>query len=403
MRTEVRVDGRAVMERVRHVVEVGRRYYEQRLGEDPNIELVRGRGRFEGRALVVESADGPRRLENVPVVIATGARPSVPEIPGLDVVPHLTNESLLELDELPRSVVIVGGGPIGLEFAQALRRLDVEVTLLLRGEAPLAHDEPEARESLSRVLRREGVRLVPFARAIRAAEGGDGVIVRWDGGEATAAELLVATGREPTVDELRPAEAGLELLDGGVAVDEHLQTDVPGVWALGDAIGGVHRSFQYTHVATYEGPQVAENILLGGGHRPSYSVIPRVTFTDPEIAAVGLTEMLAVAAGHDVVTHLKPIGEIGKARALGETEGFVKLVLERGDGRLLGATIVAPHAGDMLPELTMPMHVDGGTLDPLLATMHGHPTLAEAIKVAAREADRARRGQSNPPDDSVVG
>jgi pyruvate/2-oxoglutarate dehydrogenase complex dihydrolipoamide dehydrogenase (E3) component len=375
------------MRRVREVVDYGREFYERRLAANDRIRLVRSAGRFRNGGVEFDTPDGPLSFTDVPVVVATGARPAIPDdVAGLEDVPFLTNESFLELDRLPASIAIIGAGPIGVEFAQALARLDVATTLLLRGEAPLSHEEPDARETLTKILVREGVRLAPFARAVKASWVEGGIELSWEGGTVVVEQLLVATGREPAVDVLDPEAAGLELVDGGVEVDEHLATPVDGIWALGDAIGGVHRAFQYTHVATYEGPQVAENILRGGGHRPSYAVIPRVTFTDPEVAAVGYTEMFAVAAGHDVVTHVKPIREVGKARAMGETEGFVKIVLDRPTGRLLGATIMSPHAGDMLPELTMPMHVEGGTLEPLLATMHGHPTLAEAVKVAAREA-----------------
>jgi Pyridine nucleotide-disulphide oxidoreductase, dimerisation domain/EamA-like transporter family len=171
------------------------------------------------------------------------------------------------------------------------------------------------------------------------------------------------------------------------------------VWALGDVIGGAHLRHQFTHVATYEGPLVAENALLGCRHQPSYNAIPRVTFTDREIAAVGLADADAQAAGHDVATQVKLIREVGKARTLGEDEGFVKLVLDRASRSLLGATIVAAHAGDLLAELTIPMHVDGATLAPLLAPLHAHPTLSEAVKAAARDAAALSRHADDHTDE----
>jgi dihydrolipoamide dehydrogenase len=158
------------------------------------------------------------------------------------------------------------------------------------------------------------------------------------------------------------------------------------VWALGDAIGGEHRRFQFTHVATHEGPQVAENALVGAHHEPAYSSMPRVTFTDPEVASVGLTEAEARERGIEAHAHTKLVREVGKARATGEREGFVKVVIDRSTGKLVGATIVAAHAGDMLATLTMPMHTRQGDLAPLLATTFAHPTLSEAIKVAVRDA-----------------
>ena len=213
-----------------------------------------------------------------------------------------------------------------------------------------------------------------------------GTELTWIGGSVTAEKLLVATGREPTVGDTDPGEAGIALLDGGARVDAHLETTARGVWALGDAIGGDHRRFQFTHVATHEGPQVAENALRGAHHEPSNAAMPRVTFTDPEVASVGLTEADAREQGIRPHTCVKQIRELGKARALGETEGFVKVVIDAATGKLVGATVMAAHAGDMLASLTTPLHTRGGDLGPLLATTFAHPTLSEAVKVAARDA-----------------
>ena len=371
------------MRRIHHVIDAGRAYYERVLGADDGIRLVRAQARFSAGELIWDG--GRLGRGDVPVVIAAGARPRLPAVDGIADTPSLTNESLLALERLPRSLIVVGAGPVGVEFAHALARLDVEVTLLVRGE-PLAIEEPEAREVLLRVLDRDGVRLLTGTRMRGLARTRGGVRVHLDQGAVSADAVLLATGREPTVSDLNPAAAGIQLDQGGIAVSPLMETSAHGMWALGDAIGGAHLRHQFTHVATYEGPLVAENALLGRRHRPSYDAVPRVTFTDPEIAAVGLTEADARAAGHTVASHLKRVREVGKARAMGEDEGFVKLVLDRPSGALLGATVVASHAGDMLAELTIPMHVDGARLDPLLATIHPHPTLSEAVKVAARDA-----------------
>ena len=198
--------------------------------------------------------------------------------------------------------------------------------------------------------------------------------------------MLLATGREPAMADLQPEQAGIELDKGGIAVDEGLGTTVPGYWAIGDAVGGEHRRFQFTHAATFDGPQVAENILRGTANRPRYDAMPRVTFTDPEVGGVGLTEAQAREHGHDVHTHVKLLEELGKARAMGESEGFVKVVLDAPTRKLLGATVVASHGGDMLAQLTTPLHVEGGSLDAVLATTFAHPTLSEGMKVAVRNA-----------------
>jgi pyruvate/2-oxoglutarate dehydrogenase complex dihydrolipoamide dehydrogenase (E3) component len=385
VRATVEIDGAAVMARVHRVIDEGRRFYE-RLLETNDVLRVRGQGRFRGDALAVSDEDGETELRDVPTVLAVGARPWIAPITGLESASFVSSDELLGLTDLPASLAIGGAGPIAVEFAQALNRLGVDVTLVLRSEAPLRGEEPETRETLLRVLQHEGVRVVTGARNVRARDVPGGTEVQWIGGSVTAEVLLVATGREPRVDESDPAEAGIVLLDGGARVDAHLATSARGIWALGDAIGGDHRRFQFTHVATHEGPQVAENALLGAHHEPIYTAMPRVTFTDPEVAAVGLTEAEARESGIDAHAHVKLVRELGKARALGESEGFVKVVIDRASGKLVGATIMAAHAGDMLATLTMPLHTRGGDLGPLLATTFAHPTLSEAVKVAVRDA-----------------
>lgn len=385
MRATVEVDGPGVMARLQRVIEDGSRFYE-RLLEKNGVMVVRAHGRFRDGALRVDDEDGATELRGVPIVLAVGARPSIAPVPGIQDVSYLTSDDLLQWKDLPASLIVGGAGPIACEFAQALNRLGVDVTMVLRGDAPLRGEEPEARETLLRVLREEGVRVITGALSIAARDVPGGTELSWKGGSATAQALLLATGREPRVDETDPAEAGIALLDGGAKVDAHLETTARGVWALGDAIGGDHRRFQFTHVATHEGPEVAENALRSAHHEPNYTAMPRVTFTDPEVAAVGLTEAEAQEQGIRTHTHVKLVRQLGKARAVGENEGFVKVVIDGATGKLVGATIVAAHAGDMLASLTTPLHTRGGDLGPLLATTFAHPTLSEAVKVAVRDA-----------------
>jgi mercuric reductase len=385
VRATVEIDGPAVMARVHRVIDDGRRFYEELL-ERNDVPWVRAHARFRDGALVVDGEDGETELRGIPTVLAVGARPWIAPLPGRESTRFFTSDDLLRLDDLPASLAIAGAGPIACEFAQALNRLGVEVTLVHRSDAPLRGEEPEARETLMRVLRHEGVHVVTGAHGAGMREVPGGRELYWTGGSVTAEAILVATGREPRLDESDPAEAGIELEDGGARVDALLQTTAHGVWALGDAIGGDHRRFQFTHVATHEGPQVAENALRGAHHELGYQAMPRVTFTDPEVAAVGLTEAEARERGIDVHAHVKLVREVGKARAIGETEGFVKVVLDGATGKLVGATVVAAHAGDMLATLTTPLHTRGGDLGPLLATTFAHPTLSEAVKVAVRDA-----------------
>jgi pyruvate/2-oxoglutarate dehydrogenase complex dihydrolipoamide dehydrogenase (E3) component len=372
------------MRRVNRVTDDGRRFYEEMVAKDDGVLLVSARATFSGKRLLLDGRDAG--LDGVPTVLAVGAAPAMSPIPGAASVPFLTSDTLLRLPDLPRSLGIVGGGPIAVEFAQAMQRLGVPVTIVMRAEAPLRGEEPEARHVIARVLAAEGARVVTNAEGASLEQIADGIRVSWNGGHADVEHVLLATGREPAVAELRPQEAGIALEMGGIAVDETLATTAPGYWAVGDAVGGEHRRFQFTHAATFDGPRAAENILAGGTNRVRYDAIPRVTFTDPEVAAVGLTEAAALARDHDVHVHVKQIRELGKARSVGETEGFVKVVLDRLTKKLLGATVVAAHGGDMLAALTIPLHVDGGRLDEVLATTFAHPTLSEGLKVAVRNA-----------------
>jgi pyruvate/2-oxoglutarate dehydrogenase complex dihydrolipoamide dehydrogenase (E3) component len=372
------------MRRVHRVMDDGRQFYEDLIARDAGVRLVRARATFSNGRLLLDGKDAG--LGGVPTVLAVGAAPAAPPIAGATSVPYLSSDSLLRLPDLPRSLGIVGGGPIAVEFAQAMQRLGVPVTLAMRAEAPLRGEEPEARHLVARVLIAEGVELVTGATGLGLQKTVDGIRLSWDGGHAEVEHVLLATGREPAVAGLHPEEAGIALEMGGIAVNDTLATSTPGYWAIGDAVGGPRRRFQFTHAATFDGPQAAENILRGADNRPVYGSMPRVTFTDPEVAAVGFTEAEARVRDAEVHVHVKLMVELGKARAVGETEGFVKVVLDRHTRKLLGATVVASHAGDMLAELTTPLHVEGGSLDAVLATTFAHPTLSEGVKVAVRNA-----------------
>ena len=380
----MRIDGPAVMRRIHRVVADGRQHYEDLIAGDDGALLVRERASFAAGRLLLDGRDAG--LEGVPTVLAVGSVPARVPVSGAAEVPYLTSDGLLQLRDLPRSLGILGGGPIAVEFAQAMRRLGVPVTILMRADAPLRGEEPEARALILRLLREEGVHVVTDATGIGLAHGADGPRLRWDGGQVDVEHVLLATGRDPNILDLHPEEAGIALDRGGIAVDEAMRTTAPGYWAIGDAVGGDRRRYQFTHAATFDGPRVAENIIRGAAHEPDYDAMPRVTFTDPEVAGVGMTEREARDRGHDVHVHVKLVRELGKARAVGETEGFVKVVLDRATTKLLGATIVAQHGGDMLASLTIPLHVDQGKLDAVLETTFAHPTLSEAVKVAVRNA-----------------
>jgi dihydrolipoamide dehydrogenase len=202
-----------------------------------------------------------------------------------------------------------------------------------------------------------------------------------DGRSVTGDLLLVGVGRVPNVDAHGLDEVGIQRRATGVVVDAELRTSLPHVYAIGDAIGG----YMFTHVATYEAPIAVANMLDGAHQRPDYRVIPRAIFTDPELAGVGLSEQQAEAGGYQVEVRRFDVGKIGKARAIGDRRGRIKFVLDASTGVILGAHLLAPHGADLLPGPMVAMNCVDGTLAPLLATIHPHPTLSEAVKVAARD------------------
>lgn len=373
------VDFAAVMERVRRVIDEGTAFYESGIDRDEGVTLFRGRARFTSEHALECNGE---LVEFDHALIATGARPIVPPIPGLESVPFATSDDLLRATELPGHLVALGAGAISLEFAQAYRRLGADVTVVLRGERVARGEDAELAELLGRYLEEEGVVLRAGVPPVRVElDAGKPTVVLEDGTRITGDRLLVGLGRTPDVDGLGLEEIGVEHGQSGILVDEHLRTNAPHVYAIGDAIGG----WMFTHVATYEAPIAIANMLDGAEERPDYRTIPRVIFTDPELAGVGLSEEQALAADHEVDIRRYDVGKTGKARALGDRHGRVKFVLDASTGAILGAHILARHGADLLPGPMIAMNAPRGTLAPLLATIHPHPTLSEAVKVAARD------------------
>ncbi len=367
------------MARVRQVIDEGISFYEARIARDDGIDLFRDRSRFVSEHSI---ESGGERIEFGHALIASGARPRVPDLPGLDRVSFATSDDLLQATELPGHLVCLGAGAISLEFAQAYRRFGAEVTILQRRPQIARGEDRELADLLRGYLEEEGIRVVTESAVERVElDGGRPAAVCAGGERVTGDLLLVGAGRVPAVDGLGLESIGIETGPGGVVVDSELRTALPHVYAIGDAIDGL----MFTHVATYEAPIAVGNMLDGAHGKPDYRVMPRTTFTDPELAGVGLSEDGALAAGYELDVRRYDIGKLGKARAIGDRRGRVKFVLDAKTGRILGAHILARHGGDLLPGSMVAMNAPGGTLEPLLATIHPHPTLSEAVKVAARD------------------
>ncbi len=319
---------------------------------------------------------GDQRITAKKILIATGAEPVLPSLPGLSEIPFSTYRQIFENDHLPASMVVIGGGPVGVEIAQAYQRLGTQVTIF--AECLLPKEEPEASEILLRVLEREGLRIVR-ERAVSVEPSGGGVAVSSAGCRIECDLLLLAAGRKPTLDGLNLEAAGVGYSDQGIEVNAHLQTSIATIYAAGDVLGGE----QFSHLAGWQGFQAARNALLPGSNSGFPSVMPRITFTDPEVAQVGLTSAQALAAHSDAVVSTWPINRVDRAVCDNDDEGMIKIVATPA-GTILGATLVGHRAGEAIMEIVMAMQ-NKLKLSDLASTIHPYPTYNSGIQLLATE------------------
>ncbi|MCM5679642.1 FAD-dependent oxidoreductase [Schlegelella sp. S2-27] len=345
----------------------------------------------EGRAKIVDpwtveiatQAGETQRLTTRAIVIATGAEPYVPPLPGIDAVDCLTSDTLWTLAELPSRLVVLGGGPIGCELAQAFARLGSQVTQVEMAPRLLAKEDEDAALVVRQSLERDGVQVLTGHRALRCERDGGTrwLVVEHEGAPRRIAfdRLLCAVGRKPRLTGFGLEELGIPV-QRTVETDDYLATLYPNIYAAGDVAG----PYQFTHTAAHQAWYAAVNALFGSVRRfkVDYSVIPWCTFTDPEVARVGLSEQDAREQGLDVEVVRYDIGDLDRAIADGAAHGWVKLLTARGSDRILGATIVGEHAGDLLAEYVLAMK-HGLGLNKILGTIHTYPTLAESSKYVA--------------------
>ncbi|MDW5376981.1 FAD-dependent oxidoreductase [Halomonas sp. HP20-15] len=328
---------------------------------------------------------GDRVLTTRHVVVATGARPRVPALPGLDSVPVLTSQTLWRLESLPERLVVLGGGPIGCELAQAFARLGSRVTLVQRGEQLLPREDADIVAPLAERLAREGVTLHLNSQALCVASDAAGHRLSVAQDDSTQqlpfSHLLVAVGREANVEGLGLEALGIEVTERGtLAVDGTLRSVYPNIWACGDVAG----PYQLTHASAHQAWHATVNALFGEFRRftVNYRNMPAVTFTQPEVARVGLNEREAGAQGIAYEVTRYAFAELDRAIAEGETEGFIKVLTVPGKDRILGASLVGHAAGEVLAEFTLAM-THGIGLNKLLGTIHPYPTYGEAAKASA--------------------
>lgn len=349
------------------------------------VDVFLGDARFTGPDSV-DAAGAALRFKKA--VIATGARAAVPLCPGLEQAGFLTNETVFTLTSLPGRLVVLGGGPIGCELAQAFARLGAKVTLVCSTPRLLPKEVPGASALVEAALRRDGVDVRLRCRAVSAGKDGDAkrVTVSAGGGSTALAcdAILVATGRRPNVDGLGLEAAGVAFGETGVAVDDFLRTSNPRVYASGDVCLGT----KFTHAADAASRLVVQNALFWGRKRASSLVIPWCTYTDPEVAQVGLTPEAAATAGRAHRVYDVPMTGVDRAVLEDETEGFLQVVADP-KGRVLGATLVSRHAGESIGQLTMAVR-KGLTMADLSATIQPYPVRADAVRKAGDAWSRTR-------------
>lgn len=397
-----RPDFAAIMARVRRVIETIEPHDSVERYTGLGVDCIAGEAKITSPWTVeVQTADGPRTLTTRAIVIAAGARPFVPPIPGLDRAGYLTSDTLWTLTDLPRRLVVLGGGPIGCELAQAFARLGSAVTIVEMLPRLMAREDVDVSEAVQQRFTREGIRVLTGHRArefvIEAGVDGDEklLIAEHNGQTVRIAfdQVLVAVGRVANTQGY-----GLETLGIGttpqktVQTDDYLQTIYPNITACGDVAG----PYQFTHTAAHQAWYAAVNALFGGLRRfkADYRVIPWATFTEPEVARVGINEQEARERGiaHQVTRY--GIDDLDRAIADGEAHGFVKVLTAPGSDRILGVTIIGEHAGELIAEFVLAMK-HGIGLNRILGTIHVYPTLAEAGKYAAGQWKRGTvtRGQ----------
>jgi pyruvate/2-oxoglutarate dehydrogenase complex dihydrolipoamide dehydrogenase (E3) component len=385
----------AVMERLRRIrATISSHDSAARYRDEFGVDVYVGEGRFTGkRTVAVTGDDGSvRDLRFAKAVIATGARAAAPPIPGLDATPYLTNENLFTLTELPESLVVIGAGPIGCEMAQSFARLGSRVELVEMAPRVLPREDPDVAAVIQAELERAGVSLHLGAAVAGVSGDAAAVTVRYRGGmgasgatdapdaerEVRAERLLVAIGRAPNLDGLDLDRAGVRSHPRGVEVNDHLQTCNKRVFAAGD----VASPYQFTHMAEAMASLVVQNALFLPTGTVSRLTVPWSTYTSPEVAHVGLSEQEAEQQGIAIDVYRHEMAAVDRARLDGETQGFVKIITQRGKTKILGATIVAAHAGEMISEIVLAMQ-NGLGIDRLTSVIHPYPTQAEAIKRAA--------------------
>ncbi|MDX6381189.1 MAG: hypothetical protein QOI57_2213 [Rubrobacteraceae bacterium] len=378
----VTVDMVHVRERKRDIVNNFRNGSEQRIENTNGLDLLMGEARFIGQKKLEVHLNGGETLQLTAdtIFINVGARPANPPIEGLDSVPTLNSTSIMELDEVPEHLLVLGGGYVGLEFAQMFRRFGSEVTVVQRGKQLLAREDADVAEEVAKILREDGIEVLLETQAQRAEQTDGGSIqltVHTPEGERmlTGSHLLVAVGRPPNTDKLNLDAAGVQTTERGfIKANERLETSVPGIYALGDVKGGP----AFTHISYDDFRIVRTNLLEGGDATITERLVPYTVFIDPQLGRVGLTEQEAREQGRNVKVAKIPMSYVARALEVDEPRGCMKAIVDAGTGQILGCAILGIEGGEIMAMIQIAM-MGGMRYTALRDGVFAHPTLAESL------------------------
>ncbi|HEY3915356.1 MAG TPA: NAD(P)/FAD-dependent oxidoreductase [Verrucomicrobiae bacterium] len=387
----------AIMSRKQALVDDFKQYRTDQLSGG-KFSFFRARASFlDSHTVALRDSKGtaPQKVRAKHFIVATGSVTSPSPVPGLDQVGYLTSDDALSLHKLPRSLIVLGGGPVAVELAQLYARLDVKVTLIQRGAHLLRDFDPDASRVIERVLQREGIELCGDTRLLRAFRKGRGKGIEFHHGIHTrkivAAEILLALGRDPATGGLDLEKAGIKTHNGCILTNSQMRTNVPHIYAAGDCTG----PYQIVHIGIGQGEVAAHNIAQPRHKRAmDYRLLTNVVFTEPQLASVGLTEKEATHRGVKVATASYPFADHGKSLIMEAKDGFVKLLADPKSGEILGGSCVGPSAGELIHEIIAAMY-GGLTVGELASMPHYHPTLAEIWTYPAADlADRLPQSRS---------
>jgi pyruvate/2-oxoglutarate dehydrogenase complex dihydrolipoamide dehydrogenase (E3) component len=379
---EISVDMKVVRQRKRDIVDSFRSGSESRIVASEGVELIMGEAAFVGQKEVDVNlnAGGTRQLAADTIIIDTGTRPAEPPLEGLSGVLWLDSTSIMELDEVPEHLLVIGGGYVGLEFGQMFHRFGSHVTIVQRGPRLLTREDADVAEELLKILREDGLDILMETGANRVAQGGDGRIhlhVRGPEGERelVGTHLLVATGRVPNTDQLRLEKTGVRMDERGyIPVNDRLETNVPGIYAIGDVNGGP----QLTHISWDDFRVVRANLLEGGNKSTKERMVPYTVFTDPQLGHVGIGEEEARRQGREIKVAKMPISSVARVLEVDEPRGFLKVIVDAGSGQILGCAMLGIEGGELMGMIEIAM-MGKLTAADLRDGVYAHPTLTEAM------------------------